>query len=199
MMRDPMDQHLQELLTARAEKAEAALERAVADGVLMKAQMQSAAQYAVGVAAERDMAMADGAALRGYLQSVRDSLLPDPSLNAEWSLAIAIIDDALETDHPGAGIQAVVAAARNLVREDESEHNVETLIKALEALDGNAPPKTIYRHRKGMLCRIIARGLLEASMEPCVVYQELADGTYWVRPTAEFDDGRFAALDRRDG
>ncbi|MCP1674320.1 hypothetical protein J2T57_001422 [Natronocella acetinitrilica] len=49
-------------------------------------------------------------------------------------------------------------------------------------------------HRKGGKYRVLHRGLLEATLDPVVVYQA-ADGLVWVRPAAEFDDGRFTPID----
>ena len=99
---------------------EAALERAVADGVLMKAQMQSAAQYAVGVAAERDMAMDDGAGWRGALEKLAWETVADKggSEASVCRLCGGVLDHVpdciLSTNHPGAGIQAVMEAAQPL-------------------------------------------------------------------------------------
>ena len=95
-------------------------DRAVADGVLMKAQMQSAAQYAVGVAAERDMAMDDGAALRGALEKLAWETVVDKggSEASECRLCGGVLDHVpdciLSTGHPGAGVMAVVTAARKV-------------------------------------------------------------------------------------
>lgn len=51
-----------------------------------------------------------------------------------------------------------------------------------------------HRHRKGGLYRVLTHGILEADRSPVVIYDD-ADGTVWVRPTAEFNDGRFTPLD----
>lgn len=51
-----------------------------------------------------------------------------------------------------------------------------------------------HRHRKGGLYRVLTHGTLEANRSPVVIYDD-ADGTVWVRPTEEFEDGRFLALD----
>jgi hypothetical protein len=53
-----------------------------------------------------------------------------------------------------------------------------------------------HRHRKGGLYRLILEGLCEADHCPVVVYED-ADGQVWVRPKAEFEDGRFHLLDKR--
>ena len=48
-----------------------------------------------------------------------------------------------------------------------------------------------HRHVKtGGLYRELHRGFLEKDLTPVVIYQS-SDGRVWVRPEAEFDDGRF--------
>lgn len=51
-----------------------------------------------------------------------------------------------------------------------------------------------HRHRKGGLYRVVTYGTLEADRSPVVIYDD-ADGTVWVRPTQEFEDGRFEKVD----
>lgn len=51
-----------------------------------------------------------------------------------------------------------------------------------------------HQHRKGGLYRVLAEGILETDRSAVVIYDD-ADGTVWVRPAAEFDDGRFAPLE----
>lgn len=51
-----------------------------------------------------------------------------------------------------------------------------------------------HRHRKGGLYRLIARARIEATLEPCAVYVSVTDDLAWVRPEAEFEDGRFTPL-----
>lgn len=54
-----------------------------------------------------------------------------------------------------------------------------------------APALRRFRHRRsGGLYLELHRGLLEADLTPVVVYLD-ADGRVWVRPAAQFDDGRF--------
>lgn len=57
-----------------------------------------------------------------------------------------------------------------------------------------APQGSHWRHRKtGGVYVIDHHGLIEATLEPAVVYRP-KDGTpglVWVRPAAEFFDGRF--------
>ena len=50
-----------------------------------------------------------------------------------------------------------------------------------------------HRHRKGGEYRVVRRGRLEWNLEPAVIY-ESKDGTTWIRPEAEFEDGRFTLL-----
>ena len=52
-----------------------------------------------------------------------------------------------------------------------------------------------HRHRKGGLYRFISRGILETDRSTVVIYDD-AQGTVWVRPTSEFEDGRFEVLNR---
>jgi hypothetical protein len=55
-------------------------------------------------------------------------------------------------------------------------------------------PRATHRHRKGGLYRLLARGRIEATLEPCAIYQSVTDDLVWVRPEAEFEDGRFTRL-----
>lgn len=51
-----------------------------------------------------------------------------------------------------------------------------------------------HRHVKtGGEYRVLARGKIEATLAPIVVYEN-RDGETWVRPVAEFEDGRFVPL-----
>ncbi|MCY0388005.1 DUF1653 domain-containing protein [Robbsia sp. Bb-Pol-6] len=52
---------------------------------------------------------------------------------------------------------------------------------------------TVYKHqRTGRLYSVVTRAKLEMSGEEVVVYQSLKSGRIWVRPSAEFFDGRYA-------
>lgn len=51
-----------------------------------------------------------------------------------------------------------------------------------------------HRHRKGGLYRVLHEGVWEPDRSAVVIYDD-ADGQVWVRPRAEFDDGRFSPLD----
>lgn len=67
------------------------------------------------------------------------------------------------------------------------------LVPDEELLLPDAPPPT-HHHRKGGLYRLIARGRIEATLEPCAIYASVRDDLVWVRPQAEFEDGRFTRL-----
>lgn len=50
----------------------------------------------------------------------------------------------------------------------------------------------IWQHVKTKgLYRVMWYGTLESDMTPVVIYESLHDGCVWVRPTEEFEDGRF--------
>lgn len=55
----------------------------------------------------------------------------------------------------------------------------------------------IYRHKKtGGLYRVVfSEAVIEATLETAVVYRSVDDGPVWVRPYAEFFDGRFEQVD----
>lgn len=50
-----------------------------------------------------------------------------------------------------------------------------------------------HQHKKGGLYRVLGDAIWEPERTPVVIYDD-ADGTVWVRPAAEFDDGRFTPL-----
>lgn len=55
-----------------------------------------------------------------------------------------------------------------------------------------------YRHKKtGGTYQLLMTATIEATMTPAVVYAARVDGTVhrWVRPLAEFCDGRFEPVD----
>jgi hypothetical protein len=50
----------------------------------------------------------------------------------------------------------------------------------------------LYRHVKtGGIYAERGRGKMEATLEPVVIYENVNAEEIWVRPAAEFDDGRF--------
>jgi hypothetical protein len=79
-----------------------------------------------------------------------------------------------------------LAGALSRIRPDR-----DLLLPADSVLDA---PEATHRHRKGGLYRLVARGRIEAGLEPCAIYESLKDRTVWVRSEAEFSDGRFAPL-----
>jgi hypothetical protein len=69
----------------------------------------------------------------------------------------------------------------------------------MSKLDTHAVEFTLYRHVKtGGLYYIIGLGLLEKDSTPVVLYRGYMKGglvgNIWVRPRAEFEDGRFKRL-----
>ena len=55
-----------------------------------------------------------------------------------------------------------------------------------------ASPREEYVHiRSGGRYVLLGHGEIEATNTPCVIYQSLANGKTWVRPSSEFFDGRF--------
>lgn len=56
-----------------------------------------------------------------------------------------------------------------------------------------APWAATHRHRKGGLYRLLHEGINEPDRSPVAIYDD-ADGTIWVRPWAEFHDGRFTPI-----
>ena len=50
-----------------------------------------------------------------------------------------------------------------------------------------------HRHRKGGLYRVLGRAILESDRSDVIVYDD-AEGTVWVRPVEEFEDGRFSPV-----
>lgn len=50
-----------------------------------------------------------------------------------------------------------------------------------------------WEHRKGGRYTVVAVGVIEATLTPAVVYRS-GNGNVWVRPLAEFLDGRFVRV-----
>ena len=49
-----------------------------------------------------------------------------------------------------------------------------------------------WQHRKrGSIYEVVSNARIEATLEAAVVYRDTAVGMTWVRPLAEFIDGRF--------
>jgi len=51
-----------------------------------------------------------------------------------------------------------------------------------------------HRHHKGGFYRLIGPAIWEPDRSAAVIYDD-ADGQVWVRPTSEFEDGRFTPLE----
>lgn len=57
------------------------------------------------------------------------------------------------------------------------------------------PAQELYRHEKtGGVYQVICNAQLEKTGEPVIVYSNVATGEVWVRPAAEFNDGRFTRI-----
>lgn len=54
-----------------------------------------------------------------------------------------------------------------------------------------------HRHRKGGLYRVVGSAVWEPDRSDAVIYDD-AEGNVWVRPAAEFHDGRFTPLRKSD-
>ena len=57
-------------------------------------------------------------------------------------------------------------------------------------------PRRVKHVKSGGTYRIIVQARIEHDQSDVVVYQSKQHGTVWVRPTAEFCDGRFVAIDQ---
>jgi hypothetical protein len=77
---------------------------------------------------------------------------------------------------------------------DEVADLIRDLAAALPST-GTGEPAHRYRHVKsGGTYKVVAHGKLEWSLAPVVIYEAEKDGTIWVRPEAEFFDGRFERI-----
>ncbi len=65
-----------------------------------------------------------------------------------------------------------------------------------EVIDAGPFPQigTRWRHRKGGTYEVISNARIEATLEAAVIYRDEVTGMTWVRPLAEFIDGRFTKL-----
>jgi hypothetical protein len=62
------------------------------------------------------------------------------------------------------------------------------------AVDTEVVEGSLWKHRKGGFYKVLAVGRIEADLAPVVVYQSQKDWLVWVRPLAEFEDGRFEEI-----
>lgn len=80
----------------------------------------------------------------------------------------------------------------------QGQRTARAAIRWANAVAGETAPSgadaPTHRHKKGRLYRLIARGRVEATLEPCAIYEGVGTGLVWVRPEAEFEDGRFTPL-----
>lgn len=53
------------------------------------------------------------------------------------------------------------------------------------------PGQKLQHVKTGGLYQIICLAKIEATLEDAYVYQALSNMTYWIRPKAEMQDGRF--------
>lgn len=66
-----------------------------------------------------------------------------------------------------------------------------------DAYSGTPSWQPTHEHRKGGRYRVLMRATIEADLSEAVIYDD-AEGRIWVRPAAEFDDGRFTVLEVTD-
>lgn len=56
-------------------------------------------------------------------------------------------------------------------------------------------PGSTWQHAKGGIYRVLRVARMEADLTPVVVYEDVNDkAEVWVRPQAEFEDGRFTPV-----
>lgn len=58
--------------------------------------------------------------------------------------------------------------------------------KALDELLGECPPPGLYAHYEGGIYRVIGKAVLEAKLEPLVIYQCHLSGITWACPLREW-------------
>jgi hypothetical protein len=81
------------------------------------------------------------------------------------------------TDMTPQQLDAVVAAETNRALADRSVY-----------------PGMEVKHRTGGHYTVVCAATIEATLEPAVVYRSAKDHAVWIRPLAEFCDGRFAGI-----
>lgn len=55
---------------------------------------------------------------------------------------------------------------------------------------------SVWQHRKGGMYEVVTNARIEATLEAAVVYRDMDVGMTWIRPLAEFIDGRFTEQPR---
>jgi hypothetical protein len=56
------------------------------------------------------------------------------------------------------------------------------------------PGQKVQHVKTGGFYQIICLAKIEATLEDAYVYQALSNMTFWIRPKAEMEDGRFIAI-----
>lgn len=105
------------------------LERDLADA---EVEITAAEQHRAAADAARDKAQAEAEGLREAWQEARKALPPDPDLNKPWSLALAIMDEALAAITPAS--PSPVATSGAMVLAEDVDY-VERTMAAMEAED----------------------------------------------------------------
>ena len=58
------------------------------------------------------------------------------------------------------------------------------------------PGQHIQHLKTGGIYKIICLAKIEATLEDAYVYEALSNGTFWVRPKTEMEDGRFRKINQ---
>ena len=183
------------------------LARAHAELQAQNARLQAALDAALAERLDRGEGLLDpempAAEIRLHMGEMSAQELRTARAAIGWANAVA--RGAARAPRPQTALARITADAWVRAHMDRTGCDRETAELALaEALNGwlipdeelllpDTPPPT-HRHRKGGLYRLIARGRIEATLEPCAIYEGVGTGLVWVRPEAEFEDGRFTRL-----
>ena len=82
----------------------------------------------------------------------------------------------------------------------DRDEQTDAAAAAFAVVDQGQPPDgSLWRHRSGGLYLVVARGLIEATLTPAVAYRGLGHGRVFIRPLAQFLDGRFTRQPNTDG
>lgn len=78
-----------------------------------------------------------------------------------------------------------------------------TRVESLQAELGEAYPRWTHINRKSSVYREYGRGRIQTAVPltegtEVVIYRSEKEGRFWVRPTSEFEDGRFRPLAEGD-
>ncbi len=90
--------------------------------------------------------------------------------------------------------------ALNLIKEyPERREGFQRLAAFVETLIAERDALPRVRHRKGGVYEVLGLAVVQtdtplADYDVVQVYRNVDDGSLWVRPKQEFDDGRFVAL-----